>query len=182
MMLWRAWSPARILRNWPWVVSLLLIVLAVALGVASIVLTKKARDLEKQLQSAPATPIHRQVSQDQLDVVATLPDHAIYTRDLADFFKIANVSAIELGTIDYKVEDNSRLPFLVNRSIEFRLNDEYPRAKAFLSRVLQKLPHASLQEIRIEKKDVLTAQAAIQVKMVLLYRASPAGDGVAHAK
>jgi hypothetical protein len=173
---------ARILnvRNWPWMASAILVLLTVVLQLVAYGLAQKTNALDQMLTAA--VPTRSEPPDIQADMAASLPDHASYTQNLASFFKIASASGIELGAIDYRVEDNPKLPFLVYRSIEFRLNDEYPKVKAFLSRVLQKLPHASLQEIRIEKKDVLTAQGAVQVKLTLLYRVTPPALGGTNGK
>ncbi len=168
MKLGRRLIPILSVRNWPLVASLILVLLAVALQWMSSALARKTNSLDLQMTATEPSRSSHELPGTQADLAASLPDHTSYTQDLASIFKIANASAVELGAIDYRGEENPRLPFLLNRSIEFRLNDEYPKVKTFLSRVLQKLPHASLQEIRIEKKDVLTAQGAIHVRLVLL--------------
>jgi len=170
------------LHHWPLVTCLLLVLVAGALQWTSFALKQKSLALEQQSAAAPTAGASQGLPDMEADLVASLPDQGSYTRDLASFFKIANDSAMELGAIDYRVEENPKLPYLINRSMEFRLNDEYPKVKAFLSRVLQKLPHVSLQEIRIEKKDVLTAQGAVQVRLVLLYRVMPTNSGGANGK
>jgi hypothetical protein len=56
------------------------------------------------------------------------------------------------------------------RTVEIRLNDDYPNIKKFISHFLDKVPNASLQEIRIERNDAQSLQATTLLKLAFVYR------------
>lgn len=161
--------------RWPVVVAMVLTGLAGGAQLGALMLAQKAARLESDVRMALPMPPPKVPVLEEPDPFESLPDGAEFTKDLSKFFRIAQGFAVTLGPIEYRLEENPKLPQLVQRSMEFRVNEGYPKTKAFLSKVLQTLPHAALQEIRVERKDVMNAQGSIQVKLVLLYGAKPRG-------
>jgi len=92
-----------------------------------------------------------------------------YTKDLSALFKTAKASLVNIGVVDYKSESLPGGEYLV-RTVDLRLNDEYPRIKNFISNFLDTTLNASLQEIRIERSDAMSEQATMLIRFAFIYR------------
>ena len=99
------------------------------------------------------------------------PDQGVYLQDLARLFKLAKDAGISIGGVEYRAESSTVLPIQI-RTLEVRVNDEYPKLKKFVAVLLEVMPHVSLQEIRIERKEASMAQAQIMLKLSFVYQSA----------
>ena len=105
------------------------------------------------------------------------PPDALFLDDLRAIFALAKKFGVALGVVEYKTERSDKLP-LTMRTIELKVKEDYPKIKGFLSQILADLPFASLQEIRVERTDGLTAQGTLLIRLMLVYKSQ---DMVAEA-
>lgn len=163
--------------KWPTIVGTLCMVLGLTALAASWFIKQEAQSIQANISPQAIIGEKPQDTRSASDAFADIPADTQYLSDLGRMLKIAQEGKVSVGVIEYKVEINPKLPLTV-RSIELRANDEYPRVKGFLSHVLMALPNASLQEIRIERKDATTAQGAIVLKLSLVYKTDNSGVAV----
>ncbi len=91
--------------------------------------------------------------------------------DLARLFKLARDRGVNIGTIEYRFETTAALPLLI-RTLDLRINEDYPKLKIFVAELLNAMPHAALQEIRVERKDTAASPAQIMLKLSFVYQAT----------
>jgi hypothetical protein len=108
-------------------------------------------------------------------VPVIFPPSTDYTADLAQIFDIAKSQGIVLGSGDYRDADPTALG-LDTRLVDLRINENYGTLKEFLANVLNAMPHAAVQELRIERKDGTAAKHQVFLKLALVYspRTAPA--------
>lgn len=107
-------------------------------------------------------------------VPVIFPPSADYTADLAQIFDIAKSLGIVLASGDYRDADPTALG-LDTRLVDLRITENYGKLKEFLASVLNAMPHAAVQELRIERKDGTAVKHQIFLKLAFVY--SPrAGD------
>lgn len=97
------------------------------------------------------------------------PAASTHLDDLALVFRLAKVQGVKIGTIEYHLETSTALPLLV-RTLDLRINEDYPKLKAFMAELLDSLPHVSVQEIRAERKDTAALQEQIMLKLSFVYQ------------
>jgi hypothetical protein len=98
-----------------------------------------------------------------------LPADATHLDDIGWIFKIAKEQGVNLGAVTYRAETTGAIPVVV-RSMEVRVDEEYPKLKMFLAQMLRDLPHLSVDEIRIEQGNVPTGKLQATVHLSLIYR------------
>jgi hypothetical protein len=107
-------------------------------------------------------------------VPVIFPSSSDYTADLAQIFDIAKSQGIVLASGDYRDADPTALG-LDTRLVDLRITENYGTLKEFLANVLNAMPHAAVQELRIERKDGTAVKHQVFLKLALVY--SPrAGD------
>lgn len=170
---------------WPWVIAIALLLCALAESLGSFWLDDQSQQLDQQTlqlsRQYQSDTKMRTAAQWQLqtgvETIGSSEQH--YLQDLNHFFQIAKDAGITIGMVDYQVQANDKVPLTV-RIVEMRLTEDYPKVKGFISAVLQQLPNASLQEISVDRKDALTAQASTALKFSFVYASAPDGhQGVA---
>lgn len=127
-------------------------------------LSTRLTALQTKQQAAPATTAA------VYEPLAMAPLEAQYMQDLGRLFQLGAQAGVSFGVIEYKSEANPKAALTV-RTIDLRANEDYPKIKGFISQVLNDMPHAALQEIRIERKDAQAAQGAMLIKLSLVYQA-----------
>jgi len=73
--------------------------------------------------------------------------------------------------VEYRQTSNPSLQVLV-RTLDIRIHEDYPRLKGFVADLLGNMPHVSLQEIRVERKDAAVTQGQVLLKLSFVYQAS----------
>lgn len=101
-------------------------------------------------------------------VPVIFPPSSDYTADLAQIFDIAKSQGIVLASGDYRDADPTALG-LDTRLVDLRINENYGTLKEFLASVLNAMPHAAVQELRIERKDGATVKHQVFLKLALVY-------------
>ena len=127
--------------------------------------------LQLELRQAPK-PGPRPAMSPTRGVPVTFPPSADYTADLAQIFDIAKSQGIVLASGDYRDADPTALG-LDTRLVDLRINENYGKLKEFLASVLNAMPHAAVQELRIERKDGTAARHQVFLKLALVYSPRP---------
>jgi hypothetical protein len=175
----RAWRQLRggagpgLLRSVGWPVlcgALLVLVGALLLGISQQLRVQKNK-LQGELRQAQAAGPKPSVSHTR-GVPVIFPPSADYTADLAQIFDIAKSQGIVLASGDYRDADPTALG-LDTRLVDLRLNENYGKLKEFLASVLNAMPHAAVQELRIERKDGATVKHQVFLKLALVYSPRP---------
>lgn len=122
--------------------------------------TVDAGYVEPQRQFARAT-----------EAVFTIPEDKTHLDDLDKLFKLAKSKGVQIGTVEYRQSPNPALQALV-RTLDIRMVEDYPRLKGFVAELLSSMPHVSLQEIRVERKDSSATHGQVLLKLSFVYRAS----------
>lgn len=116
----------------------------------------------------------------KLSVVRTAPDiqslpardlapKAQYLHDVEVLQKTVRDSGLSVLGIEYKTEAQTKLPMQL-RLITLRSSDNYPRIKRFLSTLLDRLPNASLRDIRLERSDGTNSLCNATLQLMFMYR------------
>lgn len=125
----------------------------------------KTAELEGKLSAkVTGTPPENAISQ-TLSTAVSISD---YEKDVALVFEVAKIHSIALGPVDYKSEPITGIPFLI-RTIDLRVDGDYPKIKDFCAKLLKAIPNAAIQELRIERKDTLSTASTTTLKIALLY-------------
>lgn len=158
--------------GWPVLCGLaLLLAGALLLGVSHQLRIQKNR-LQLELgQAGKSGP--KPVASHTRGVPVTFPPSTDHTVDLAQIFDIAKNQGIVLASGDYHDADPTALG-LDTRLVELRIDENYGRLKEFLANVLNTMPHAAVQELRIERKDGVAVKHQIFLKLALVYSPRPA--------
>lgn len=145
-------------------------------GQTNELLAASSQVISKQTNDAK---LSRQPSQ-SIEPIFSVPEQNTHLADLGRLFKLAKDKGVNLGAIEYRVEPSTTLPILV-RTLNLRVNEEYPKLKGFVAELLNAFPHVSLQEIRIERKDDAALQEHVMLKLSFLYQSPqknlPASQG-----
>lgn len=154
-----------------------LLVVAMAIAASAWGLHRQALSLSARLaalqtkqQAALTRPGSPASTAAVYEPLAMAPLDTQYMQDLGLLFQLGQEAGVSFGVIEYKSEANAKTPLTV-RTIDLRATEDYPKIKGFVSKVLHKMPHAALQEIRIERKDAQAAQGAMLIKLSLVYQA-----------
>ena len=163
--------------SWPVVLSAVFWVAAIGAFVTAWLIHSDAQALVAQatgLQSKSSRNLPT-ASVESNDIRLLAPSDSEYMQDLARIFKIATADAISLDAIDYRKEVAVGSGFTL-RTVNLRVNEDYPKMKSFVANVLATFPHAALNEIRIERKDATTEQSSVLLKFALVYRTDAASS------
>lgn len=159
-------EPLRAL-GWPVLCGVGLVLVGVLLlGLAQQLLTQKNK-LQLELRQAQKPAAHSAAST-MRGVPVIFPPSSEYTADLAHIFDIAKSQGIVLASGDYRDADPTALG-LDTRLVDLRLNENYGTLKEFLASVLNAMPHAAVQELRIERKDGAATKHQVFLKLALVY-------------
>lgn len=163
--------------GWPALGGLLAAVIGLAMLSAAWHYDQQARhlrtpsDTAQQGASGDATG-SRQFAR-ATEAIFTVPEDSTHIDDLNRLFKLAKAKGVLIGTVEYRQTPNPSLQVLV-RTLDIRIHEDYPKLKGLVAELLGSMPHASLQEIRVERKDAATAQGQILLKLAFVYRAPAA--------
>lgn len=158
--------------GWPALLGMSLALAGLLLMALSYRLEIKRHDLHKKIPQAERSNVRPDASRLR-PVPAVLPIPSTYTADLAQIFDLAKSQGIVLTSGDYRDADRAVIPIDV-RVVDLRLNESYTKLKEFLAAVLNSMPHAAVQELRIERKDSVTTRHQVLLKIALVYAATEA--------
>lgn len=159
--------------GWPALLGISLALAGVLLMALSYRLEIKRHDLHKNTLHAERSSVRTDASRIR-PLPAVLPIPSTYTSDLAQIFDLAKGQGIVLASGEYRDADRTAIPIDV-RVVDLRLNESYTKLKEFLASVLNTMPHAAVQELRIERKDSVTTRHQVLLKIALVYASTEAG-------
>jgi hypothetical protein len=117
---------------------------------------------------APATP--RRAAQDRAaEFVTGLPTLAQSASDLDKLFALARQRALALPKGEYLLKQESGAP-LFSYTVTFPVHSPYGVLKDFVADVLDAMPHASMDEMRMSRPDAGSAVLDSQVRFTFVYR------------
>ena len=97
------------------------------------------------------------------------PAYGTHLEDVGKLFKLAKEKGVNIGTIEYRSETSAALPILI-RTLDLRINEEYPKFKAFVAELLSSMPHVFLQEIQVEQGNANSTKEQIMLKLSFVYQ------------
>ncbi|MFN7864049.1 MAG: hypothetical protein ACK5N7_12190 [Curvibacter sp.] len=161
--------------GWPALVGLLATVVGLALLLAAWPIDRQTRRLYESRTTAPTVDTGGGAQARQFaratEAHFTIPEDQTHIEDLEKLFKLAKAQGVQIGTVEYRQSPNPSLQVTV-RTLEVRIQEDYPRLKVFLADLLGNMPHMSLQEIRVDRKDASTPQGQVLLKLSFVYRVS----------
>jgi len=92
------------------------------------------------------------------------------TADLRVIFSAAQAAHVDLGRGEYSVRTVEGSGGLERFDVILPVKEHYAPVKAFVAEVLNKLPHASLDELRVERPGSTADQLESRVHFTLFYR------------
>lgn len=103
----------------------------------------------------------------------SLPDEKSVTDVLASIYTVAGAAGVELKQAEYHLDDKSwpRVEYGMN----FPMTGEYPRIRAFLSRVLADHPAMALDQVNFQRDRIGETSLKAEVKLTLFL--NPVGRG-----
>jgi hypothetical protein len=174
----RAWR--RTIRSTGYAGPATLALLLLAAALAAVVpplnreLQRKATEVEHRKMTlraraaeslSPATPDDRMLSYVE---AFPLPDQI--PTDLGEIYASAERHNVMLVKGEYQLKADRDSPFVSYLAI-FPVRSDYGSVKAFASDVMQSLPHASLDELRLSREGAQAETLEAVVRFNLVYRA-----------
>jgi hypothetical protein len=92
------------------------------------------------------------------------------TADLRVIFAAAQAAHVDLARGEYSVRQVEASGGLERFDVILPVKERYAPVKAFVAEVLNKLPHASLDELRVERPGAAADQLESRVHFTLFYR------------
>jgi hypothetical protein len=178
-MLGRLWQ--RLLRRVgaAGLVGLALLLLAAALLAWTPGLLREAAELRETAQARQAAWFERTQHQPappslqaQVDrFSARFPTRAQYAEDLKEVFAAARRHAVSLNKGEYQFVSEPNSPFQTCTAT-FPVRESYADIKQFTADVLRRLPHAAMDDLRLERSDAGADRLDARIRISLTYRAS----------
>jgi hypothetical protein len=173
----RWWQRALRRLGWPGLLGALLLLLAgaaAALWPTLRLATDEARlALEQRrlgLQRPSAPPVEPRTAQQDLEnLVGSFPPFSQNAADVKAVFAGAERAHVTLLKGDYAVKADAGSPFLTYTAT-FPVHESYAALKLFAAEVLQELPHAALDEMRMVRPDATGQVLDATVRFTLIYR------------
>lgn len=108
--------------------------------------------------------------------IESFPPFSQNGADMRQIFDSAEQAHVSLFKGDYAVQADPGSPF-VTYVVNLPVHEPYPTVKRFAAAVLQALPHAALDEIRVSRADANGGVLDTTLRFTLVYRPSPARPG-----
>lgn len=102
--------------------------------------------------------------------LSALPPLSSHLEDVSALLSLASSHQVALGSVSYSTESAAPLPLTV-RHAELRVNEDYPKLKAFIAEVLLTMPHLYLDDIRFESGAAST-KLLTTLRLSLVYRST----------
>lgn len=174
----RVWR--RLLRRIgvPGVVGLALLVAAIALAAGTPALRQEARTLREfaaardaALNEASRAPPQLSAEEQWRRFSAGFPTRERNAEDLKLVFAAARRNGVSLLKGEYRVVAEANSPF-VTYALTLPVRESYGGIKKFTADVLRSLPHAEMDELRLERSDAGATTLDARIRISLIYRAS----------
>jgi hypothetical protein len=164
--------------GWPVVAGLACFIIGLLMLGATALSYQQARRLAAPAAGAPANrslsaaPYATTPGAGSFELVA--PAYATHLEDVSVVFELARQHGISLGPMNYRSEASASLP-VITRVADLRLNEDYPKLKAFVADLLGKVPHLYLQEIRVDQGEAPSStKIQATLKLSFVYQATKA--------
>ena len=102
---------------------------------------------------------------------ASFPKRDQIPQDLKQLFAAARRNDVALNKGEYQFKGEPNSPF-VTYAATFPVKQSYADIKKFTSDVLRSLPHAAMEELRLERSDAGATALDARIRITLIYRAS----------
>jgi hypothetical protein len=129
-------------------------------------LESQRRQLSGLKRQAPA-PVSESPNTDNF--ADTFPLAVQSAADLRVIFECAEKAQITLPKGDYALKADNSSPF-ITYTVTFPVREPYARLKLMASAVLQALPHAALEEVRLARADSAGVDLDATLRFTLVYR------------
>lgn len=114
---------------------------------------------------APTKIAPREQSDEQ--VFESLPSIRAHAADLRALFEAARTNKLTIERSDFQVTPAGGPITVVTATLPMR--GSYANIKQFASEALERLPHLSLQDLRLERPDIGTTELRARVRVALYY-------------
>jgi hypothetical protein len=122
-------------------------------------------------QIGSSRPVEDRTPQEQLmRFQQWFPPASQSTADLRVIFAAASAAHVDLSRGEYSVRPIEGSQGLERFDVILPVKERYTPVKAFVAEVLNKLPHASLDELRVERPGAAADQLESRVHFTLFYR------------
>lgn len=105
-----------------------------------------------------------------------LPGYHTHLSDVQRLIQTATEQAVRLGALQFRTDRLEKLPYTV-RVAEFRVDEDYPRLKSFVAELLRRLPHAYLDELRVDQAGDANGKVQANLRLSFVYQGEPARTG-----
>lgn len=158
----------------PTALALLMLMLGLAATMPRLNRALQRADADVEARAATLrvrVPSLRQPSRDEQVVgyVSAFPQAEQMPDDLGEIYACAERHKVALVRGDYQLKTERDSPF-VSYVATFPVHTEYAAVKAFAADVLQSLPHASLDELKLSRDGAATGALDAVVRITLTYR------------
>jgi hypothetical protein len=174
----RLWQRSLRRLGVPGLVGLALLAAALALVASAPSLTHRAEVLDQVAQARDAMLLATGGASAESSAQArwrqfsaSFPARSQMAEDLRHVFAAAQRSDVSLVKGEYRIVTEANSPFVVY-SMTFPVRESYTGIKRFTAEVLRSLPHAEMEELRLERGDAGAAALEARVRISLIYRAS----------
>lgn len=100
---------------------------------------------------------------------AAFPAMSQNADDMARMFEMADKRKIKLLKGEYQLAAIAGSPF-VTYTVTFPVKETYGLLKDYTAEVLSELPHASMDELRLERSDAAARELDARIRFTLIYR------------
>jgi hypothetical protein len=173
----RLWQRALRRVGWSGLLGAVLALVALGLAVAwptlqhaadaSRVALEHRREMLRRPQAPQAIPLTPQEQAERF--VSGFPGFEQNAEDVKHVFAGAERAHVQLLKGDYAIKADAGSPF-ITYTATFPVKDTYSALKEFTAEVLQSLPHASLDELRMARPDVQGAVLDATIRFTFVYR------------
>jgi hypothetical protein len=173
-----AWQRTQRRLGWAGLGGAALLLAGVAAALALPGAQQRAQALSEQLErvrgavvpppAAVASPAQDR-QQALAELGARLPRLRDNAADLAKLFALAQAHKLDLAKGDYQLGTDPRAP-LQTYSVTLPVQQSYAALKTFSAEVLRALPHAALDELRLERHDAASTQADARLRFTFIYQ------------
>ena len=125
--------------------------------------------LVQQRADSPESKHSSRAPQTLAEFSAQLPALRDNAADLATLFRLADAHKLALAKGDYQLSSDPRAP-VHSYSVTLPVHGPYATLKKFSAQALRALPHAVLDELRMERLDAASTDVDARVRFTLLYR------------
>jgi len=168
-------GPAR--RAWPVLAAFALTVSALAM-LATAAFLYGQRDQAKQVAAQVHVQLAQMAERARLQPVAALAPAAepplllTHLSDVETLLRLSEQKGVSIGTLQIR-SDPGPDPSYRLRVVEFRVEEDYPKLKAYLADLLSRFPHLYLDELRIDQGSDPGGKVQATLRLSLVYRPSP---------